>query len=319
MQVSTYGQLSASAHNLGGALQFDRDLPGDLPVLVGTQSVLALDSGLVLYLSKSADLVDARSQNLLQPGIMAAFLLEGQADVSLGHERVYCDAGRDSQRAILVNLTDQDQFQRHWQAGRRETKLCLSFSPAWFEQCAAADSLCSARLLQFRRSHWQSLPWQPSADIVQRAYRLVDQHDGHTPLIRRLQYESFALDLATEILLGIDARDRAPRAGGRLACCVERLKDWLDSGTADHLGISQMARELGTNAVDLQNGFRERHGTTIAAYLRRNRLERARMAICQQGVSVDEAAVLAGYEYVSSFSSAFKREYGFSPSRARGR
>lgn len=317
MQVSTYGQLSASAHNLGGDLRFDRDLPGDMPVLVGTQSVLALDSGLVLYLSKSADLVDARSQNLLSPGIMAAFLLEGQADVSLGHERVYCDAGRESQRAILVNLTDQDQFQRHWQAGRQETKLCLSFSPAWFERCADADSLCSARLLQFRRSHWQSLPWQPSAEILQRAHRLLGSHDGHAPFIRRLQYESFTLDLATEILLSIDATGRAPRTGGRLACCVARLKEWLDSGTADHLGISQMARELGTNAVDLQNGFRERHGTTIAAYLRRMRLEKAYRAIRQEGISVDEAAELAGYAYVSSFSSAFKREYGFPPSRAR--
>ena len=65
--------------------------------------------------------------------------------------------------------------------------------------------------------------------------------------------------------------------------------------------------------------FRERdyHGTTIAAYLRRQRLARAYQAMRQQGLSVEDAASLAGYEHLSSFSAAFKRQYGFPPSQAR--
>ncbi|MBQ1558305.1 MAG: helix-turn-helix domain-containing protein, partial [Pseudomonas sp.] len=63
--------------------------------------------------------------------------------------------------------------------------------------------------------------------------------------------------------------------------------------------------------------FRSRNGTTIAAYLRRQRLARAYQAMRQQGLSVEDAANLAGYEHLSSFSAAFKREYGFPPSQAR--
>lgn len=317
MHVSTYGQLSASAHDLGGSLRFERPFAGDTPILIGTQSVLTLGNGLILYLSQSRDLVDARSQNLLQPGITAAFLLQGQAEVSLGRQQMLFDAGRASQRAMLINLTDSDQFQRQWQAGRQETKLCLHFSPAWFEQFDTDESFGSPRMQQFRRSHGQSLPWQPSVEITQRALRLAT-HDATTPAqIRRMRYEGFALDLAADILQGIDAPPHRARLGARQESCVRRLKDWLDSGTANHLSIGEMARELGTNAVDLQNGFRAMHGTTIATYLRRQRLDQACQALRAGTISVETAAAMAGYEHVSSFSNAFKREYGVPPSQVR--
>lgn len=37
----------------------------------------------------------------------------------------------------------------------------------------------------------------------------------------------------------------------------------------------------------------------------------------RHGLSVEAAATLAGYEHRSSFSAAFKREYGFAPLQAR--
>ncbi|MEL7630747.1 AraC family transcriptional regulator [Pectobacterium aroidearum] len=317
MRVFTCGQLSQSASEQGGKLHFGHELPSDQPVLAGWQRIQSLGNGLVLYLSQSEDLIDAFSQNLLSPGITAAFLLQGQADVSLAGQRLRFDAHSARQRAMLVNLTDSDQFQRHWQAGRRETKICLSFSPAWFERFASESSLCSSRLLQFRRAHWQSLSWQPAPDVLQRACQLAFDDRSPVSLIQRLQGESFALDLATDILRSIDATPQQKRFGAHLECCLVRLKEWLDSGEADRLSIGQMAKTLGTNPVDLQNGFRTRNGITIAAYLRKQRLERAYQALHRHVVSVDEAAALAGYEHVSSFSAAFKKQYGFPPSQVR--
>lgn len=318
MTVFTCGQLSDVAHNLGGNLHFQRELPGELPVLDGEQQVQILGDGLVLYFSQSRDLVDASSQNRLAPGITAAFLLSGEAEVSLPHQRLHFDARPGGQRAMLVNLTDADQFQRHWQRERQETKVCLSITPGWLQHFAFASQLCSDNLLRFSRNHWQNLPWQPSAEILQRAHQLLARDAGLPPLLQRLQRESFALDLASDILRGIDAPPQR-RLGSHLERCLVRLKDWLDSGEADALSIADMARQLGTNPVDLQNAFRSRNGITIAAYLRRQRLARAYQAMRHQQLSVDAAASLAGYEHISSFSAAFKREYGFPPSQLRHR
>lgn len=128
MTILTCGQLSDVAHTLGGNLYFQRELPGEQPVLDGEQQVQVLSEGLVLYFSHSRDLVDASSDNRLTPGITAAFLLQGEAEVSLPRQRLHFDARPGGQRAMLVNLTDSDQFQRHWRSGREETKVCLSIT-----------------------------------------------------------------------------------------------------------------------------------------------------------------------------------------------
>lgn len=316
MTVFTCGQLSDVAHGLGGNLHFARELPGELPVLDGEQHVQTLHDGLVLYLSHSRDLVDASSHNRLAPGITAAFLLHGEAEVSLPRQRLHFDARHSGQRAMLLNLTDADQFQRHWLSGRQETKICLSLTPDWLQRFAFSSQLRSDNLQRLSRSHWQHLAWQPSAETFQRAQQLLAQDADQPPLLQRLQRESFALDLASDILRSID-QPAEKRLGSHLQRRLLRLKDWLDSGAANHLSIAQMAKQLGTNPVDLQNGFRARNGITIAAYLRRQRLEQAYQAIRQQGLSIDDAANLAGYQHISSFSSAFKRQYGFPPSQAR--
>lgn len=105
--------------------------------------------------------------------------------------------------------------------------------------------------------------------------------------------------------------------GSHLQRCVTRLHQWLQSGEADTLSIAQMARQLGTNAVDLQRGFQHCHGQSIANYQRELRLERARHALLRQRVPVDVAAAIAGYAHTSSFSAAFKRHYGTSPSQLK--
>lgn len=317
MRVLTFGQLDKAAADLGGKLCFSHELPADQPILTGWQRVLTIGNGLVLYLSQSEDLINASSQNLLSPGITASFLVQGQAEVVMAGKRLCLDSQSGRQRAMLINLTDSDQFQRNWLVGRRETKISLSFSPAWFEQISDDCQLCTGRLLQFRRAHLQPLNWQPAPDILQRGARLAVEHISSTSLVQRLQLEGFALDLAADILHSIDTSPRQKRFGAHLESCLARLKEWLDSGEADGLSIGQMAKALATNPVDLQNGFRIRNGITIAAYLRKHRLEQAFQALRHHDLSVEEAAAIAGYEHVSSFSAAFRKMYGFPPSQAR--
>ncbi|MCU1719166.1 helix-turn-helix transcriptional regulator [Pseudomonas sp. 5P_3.1_Bac2] len=316
MQAFTSGQLRAAASALGGEVRFAQPVADEHSVLLGTQQVQVLQSGLVLYLSQSQDLLDNHSQNLLLPGITASFLLHGQTELNLGQQRWQLDARKPQQRAMLLNLTDGAVFSRCWQRGREERKVSLSFSREWLAQFIHSSPQCASRFAQFSLAHLDHLPWQPSPVIVQRAQALLSQAQGNG-LIQQMQRESFALDLASEILQSVEQPSGGKRLSQHLQQCLVRLKDWLDSGEANQLSIAEMAKRLGSNPVDLQNAFRQRHGSTIAAYLRQVRLQQAYQALRQQHMSVEDAASLAGYEHVSSFSSAFKRQFGYPPSQIR--
>ncbi|MEA5668084.1 hypothetical protein VA603_11110, partial [Stenotrophomonas sp. MH1] len=69
MQVFTCAELMTAAHALGGQVDFDAGMADATPVLAGWQQVHAVDDGVVLYLSRSRDMVGGSSHNRLAPGI----------------------------------------------------------------------------------------------------------------------------------------------------------------------------------------------------------------------------------------------------------
>ena len=67
----------------------------------------------------------------------------------------------------------------------------------------------------------------------------------------------------------------------------------------------------------LNRCFRQLTGMTVFAFLRRERLVRARQMIEDDGFNVTETAYAVGYESISHFSQAYKNTSASSPSRCR--
>lgn len=78
-----------------------------------------------------------------------------------------------------------------------------------------------------------------------------------------------------------------------------------------------LARLVGVNELKLKRGFRVVFGTTVFGYLRHHRLHCARELLLRRQVSVSEAALQVGYACPSRFASAFRRQFGASPSAVR--
>lgn len=312
MKLITCAQLACANPLLGGQTRFDQELPPEQPILRARQHCVSAQDGLVLYLSQSEDLLGMCSENLLLPGIKATFVVDGQTELSYGAQRACLAPGS----AVLVNLAEPDRFQRYWSQGRREAKVSLTLTRSWLERMVNDSSFCWRELERFSRAHLETRPWQPSAALRERARQLFDSsHDD--PLLERLQHESFAIDLAIEVIGGVRQAPVLSQLSAPLQRRMARLKALLDSGAADGLSLAQIARQLGTNPVDMQHYFRRLHGTTIVAYLRAQRLGGAHKALCEQAVSIEEAAALAGYASATSFSTAFRRQYGIPPSHVR--
>jgi AraC-like DNA-binding protein len=79
--------------------------------------------------------------------------------------------------------------------------------------------------------------------------------------------------------------------------------------------IAELARHAGLGRRIFNAQFRRMYGVSAADYLRKSRLDAAREALLYQGLSVTEAAYSVGYPNSANFSTAFRRYFGYVPSR----
>ncbi len=130
-----------------------------------------------------------------------------------------------------------------------------------------------------------------------------------------LRFESLALDLLSRILTleepgNISHMRRTRKIKATVDDAVDILRrEWNDPPT-----ISTLARRVGINECSLKKWFRENMNMPIGAYIRRQRMEKAREMIETGNYSILATAVFVGYSNPSHFSAAFKKNYGHLPS-----
>jgi AraC-like DNA-binding protein len=98
---------------------------------------------------------------------------------------------------------------------------------------------------------------------------------------------------------------------------MAELRVFLGSDAAHAMSLDDIARHAGMNANAMQRQFRRAYGTTIFDFLREQSLQRARLALEQDAISVKQAAALAGYTSAANFATAYKRRFGVTPKLAR--
>jgi AraC family transcriptional regulator len=155
--------------------------------------------------------------------------------------------------------------------------------------------------------------------------RLVELHGrGLSWLAARLAAELRATDAAAPLaaegialeLLAAATRERTPtrdRAPGWLTDAEELLRARLGA----HVGLSELAQEVGVRPIQLARGFRARHGVSVGDYGRRVRVEWAASEIARGDRSLAEVAAEAGFADQSHFTRLFKRYVGTTPGRYR--
>ncbi|MES0868367.1 AraC family transcriptional regulator [Pseudovibrio sp. SCP19] len=96
-----------------------------------------------------------------------------------------------------------------------------------------------------------------------------------------------------------------------------KVREYLMEHLGEDLSIERISKETGLSKRSIQRHFKEKYNLTVSDFIRKQRLEKARQAINKGGITVAEAAYMAGYNSPSSFSNAFKRVYGSAPKNWR--
>ncbi|MDO4724231.1 MAG: helix-turn-helix transcriptional regulator, partial [Comamonadaceae bacterium] len=96
---------------------------------------------------------------------------------------------------------------------------------------------------------------------------------------------------------------------------MQQVRELLDSGAADHWSLQAIAQHHHMSVATLQRHFQLVHGQGVFEYQRRRRLRLAWQALQRAELDVAQAAALAGYRHAGNFATAFRREFGTSPSQ----
>lgn len=83
--------------------------------------------------------------------------------------------------------------------------------------------------------------------------------------------------------------------------------------------ILELSRLVGMNQTKLKNGFKLLFDNTIFGYLQDIRMHQAKKYLLDTSLSVQEIALLLGYQNTSNFSTAFKKTQGYSPMSLRSK
>jgi len=83
--------------------------------------------------------------------------------------------------------------------------------------------------------------------------------------------------------------------------------------------ITELARAVGVNEKKLCYGFKEVFGTTVFGYLYDYKMELAQQLLLHTDKSIGEIALTCGYDYISHFSTAFKKKFGRNAKEVRNK
>lgn len=181
----------------------------------------------------------------------------------------------------------------------------------------SSQALDSLGVDLFQRSHdrrEEIIEWKVTPAARGLAIDILNRETSDQAL--RLRSEALTLALLAELQERSDTKAQHPSSGVNLAT-ARRARDIIASQpTADHT-LSSIAASAGTSVTALKRDFQKAFGISPIAFLREQRLEWGRSLIESEGLSVSCAAYACGYQHPGNFAQAFRRHYGFAPSRLR--
>ena len=122
----------------------------------------------------------------------------------------------------------------------------------------------------------------------------------------------FAIEGA--LLLLIADLSRLPATGERRRPrWLKVIEDAIDASIAAPPTVADLAALAGVHASHVLRTFRQYHGCTVATYVRRQRLERARADIASSKLPLSIIALQTGFADQSHLTRAFRQAYGETP------
>lgn len=293
--------------------------PGD-SAIEGRFLLCRLKSGIVLHATEIRDLHELTTQLVAGPDLTIFVVLDGLVDFSVGDRRFLAADRRDTRAnadCTALMLTEHEMMTRRSHKGDRTRKVTVSVDGQWLDEMTAGSG--GKELRQFTTSHLSHAAWRASPRLLALAEQILNPPDVCS-FLKEMYVESRSIEMVAEAVTTLRGDPMAPIAEGlatREAHKARAARDYIEANLGKALCLTEIAREIGVSPTSLQRRFKAAYGTTVVDFLRARKLELARDALERDGVSIGEAAYLAGYSNPANFTTAFRRAFGMPPRTVR--
>ena len=120
-------------------------------------------------------------------------------------------------------------------------------------------------------------------------------------------------DILTELVRERDVAEQVTPAHVTVAAA----QDFIGRSLLDRLSVQDIADHLNVSREHLSRTFRAVTGETIQTYQFREKMDMARQMLRSSSMSCKELAYYLGYDNTCSFSRAFAKHVGLSPTSFR--
>ena len=127
--------------------------------------------------------------------------------------------------------------------------------------------------------------------------------------------ELHALSLIFELLELCTREPSAPTAAGKRT--IDAILQYIGDNLGGELSTDAIAKSCHLSKFHMCRVFKEHTGTTLGAYIRTQRIRRARELLDGTDRPICEIALTVGYGDVSHFIKVFREQNGTTPSRCR--
>jgi len=199
-------------------------------------------------------------------------------------------------------------------------KIKISAPLDWVRALAGGQGVGATELSRFFSHHLNSYTFTPTSHMIAFAEQIFKPPPMLAGELVVLYRQSRGLEIMRLILSAlVESEGRCgPRVISAAIRHSERMREYIMSHLDETLTIGQIAAHTGASVSTVQRRFKAHFGMTVFEFIRQKRLEAAHDALQRNGVSVAQAAFVAGYAHTSNFTAAFKRTYGVTPRFRRG-
>jgi AraC family transcriptional regulator len=196
-----------------------------------------------------------------------------------------------------------------WQVPRALTRVTYFYiDPQHFADPALrlAETEFKPRLFFFDHDLWETLQ-----KLKAQAENPERTQQGYA--------EALSLVLAHELVRlnnGV-APTRASVRGGLAAWQKRKVADYVEEHLADGFSLSALAQVVDLSPFHFSRAFKESFGLPPHRYLTSRRIDKAKALLAQPDVSVTQIGLALGFNETSSFSTAFHKHAGTTPTGYR--
>ncbi|ABY40341.1 helix-turn-helix domain protein [Brucella suis] len=263
------------------------------------------------------------SEQEIFPKLMLMIFFQGMQHFEIDGVSFHLDVGSGEARKPLVfmlNIARYSKLRFFSQSDVPLRKVMISAPHSWLRnQLDLQDEAQETTLRSFLTQHLASYSFAPGQHILQLAEKIMNPPSVAAGPLATLYLRVQGLDIMWQACLAMMAeKEKQPpvlSSANRQDC--ERIREFIMANLDRDLTIDLIAQKVAISASTVQRRFKKHYGTTLYNFIKQQRLEAACVALSRDSIPISQAAHLAGYNNTSTFTSAFRKLYGFSPQKMR--